>query len=233
VLKISNICAGYGLAPVLNGLSMELEGGEVKTLLGPNNAGKSTMLKVICGLLRPTKGEITLDETNIIHLLPDEINAKGLVLVPERRRLFPDMTVIENLLLGNYCKKARPNRRNLLEMVHNLFPRLKERPKQLAGTLSGGEQQMLAIARGLMAQPRFLLLDEPSLGLAPIIIKVIFNNLRNLTNEGIAILLAEQNSTQALKVSKYAYVLANGCVALEGVSNTMDPKRVEELFLRR
>jgi len=230
MLKLSGIIAGYGLAPVLNGISVELDAGEFKTLLGPNNAGKSTALRVICGLLSPKGGTVIWDGLELTSLPPEDIVAKGLVLVPERRRIFSEMTVNENLLLGNYPKKVRANRKVLLEMVYSLFPRLQERPKQQAGTLSGGEQQMLAIARGLMAQPKILLLDEPSLGLAPIVIKLIFSSLRGLTKEGITILLAEQNSAQALKVSDYAYVLANGRIALQGSSQSMDRRNVEALY---
>ena len=234
MLKIGNIRAGYDFVTFLNDVSMELPEGETRSVIGANNSGKTTLFRVISGLLRPFSGEMTFCGENLIGLTTAQIVELGVILVPERRRLFARMSVHENLLLGSYSARGKKERKKSLEHVYGLFPVLKERSKQLAGILSGGEQQMLAIARGIMAQPKLLLLDEPSLGLSPLIVRNIFGIFKGLNEQGVLILLAEQNADVALKASRRSTVLSNGRVALEGESKELlEDKRVEDIYLGR
>lgn len=216
MLMLSHLDVFYGDAQALWDVSMTVEEGEIVTLLGSNGAGKSTTLRTISGLLHPKKGEVRLGEASLSKITPSAIVAHGISHVPEGRRLFPNMTVRENLLVGAFHTKAWPNRNENLQKMYELFPVLKGRKNQLAGTLSGGEQQIAAIGRGLMSNPSFLLLDEPSLGLAPLIVEVIFKVLADLNKGGITILLIEQNAHIALQVSHRGYVMETGKITLEG-----------------
>ncbi|MDY7032967.1 MAG: ABC transporter ATP-binding protein [Thermodesulfobacteriota bacterium] len=232
MLNIRKIDAGYDTVKILDSVSLELLEGETRSVIGANNSGKTTLFKAITGLIRPFSGEITFDGVNLIGLTTAQIVEMGIVLIPERRRLFSRMSVHENLLLGSYAARGRKERRKNLAFVYDLFPVLKNRSKQLAGILSGGEQQMLAIARGIMAKPRLLLLDEPSLGLSPMIIQDIFGIFASLNEQGVFILLAEQNAEVALRASSRTYVLSNGRVALRGESRALlQDKRVENIYL--
>ncbi|MDR5695410.1 MAG: ABC transporter ATP-binding protein [Armatimonadota bacterium] len=216
MLRVQGIQAGYGKIPVLRGIDLEVEEGELVTLVGGNGAGKTTTLRVISGLLRPWSGTVSLDGVRIDRLPPHEIVSLGLVHVPEGRRLFPRMSVMENLELGARTVEGRKRKTENLRRVFSLFPILEERKGQLAGTLSGGEQQMLAIARGLMAAPRILMLDEPSQGLAPLLVRRIFEAIQEINREGTAILLVEQNVQHALRLAQRGYVLENGRIVLQG-----------------
>jgi branched-chain amino acid transport system ATP-binding protein len=217
LLNIENVNAGYGEIQVLHDISMQVKEGEILSIIGANGAGKSTLLKVISGLIVPSAGSIEFAGETISGMSPDEIVDRALIHVPEGRRLFSLMSVYENLEMGAYSKRAEPNfKPNLLE-VHKLFPRLEEREKQLAGTLSGGEQQMVAIGRGIMAQPRILMLDEPSLGLAPVLKKDIFAAIKKIADEyGTTIVLVEQDVMNSLAISDRAYVMEQGQVVIEG-----------------
>jgi branched-chain amino acid transport system ATP-binding protein len=201
---------------VLRDVALRIDEGEIVSVVGANGAGKSTLLKAIAGLVRATAGEIRFGGERLDRLPTDHIVALGIVRVPEGRRIFPEMTVLENLELGSYLARARRRRAESLGRVFTLFPRLQERTKQLAGTLSGGEQQMLAIARGLMSLPRLLMLDEPSLGLAPLVVREIFDTIRRINAEGTTILLVEQDVMHSLRMSHRGYVLENGTIVLQG-----------------
>ncbi|HUO62949.1 MAG TPA: ABC transporter ATP-binding protein [Terriglobales bacterium] len=216
LLELINVEVAYGDLPALRGVSVSVEAGETLSVVGANGAGKTTMLRVISGLMRPRAGQILLDGERLDHLPSHAIVAQGVVQVPEGRKIFPSLTVLENLELGSYVPAAKARRREGLEQVFALFPRLGERRRQAAGTMSGGEQQMLAIGRALMARPRVLMLDEPSLGLAPIIVKEIFRIIGEINRLGTTVLLVEQNTRQALALSRRGYVLENGRVVLEG-----------------
>jgi branched-chain amino acid transport system ATP-binding protein len=216
VLLVRDLHAGYRDIPVLRGVSLAVGAGEIVALVGPNGAGKTTTLRAIAGLLAPTAGEIAFEGRRLDGVPAHRVVAQGLVLTPEGRKLFPSLTVRENLELGGYLPAARARRRETLERVMALFPILAERQRQPAGTLSGGEQQMLAIARSLMAGPRLLMLDEPSLGLAPMIVDRIFEVIQAIHRDGIPVLLVEQNVHRALALAARAYVLEQGAVALEG-----------------
>jgi len=216
VLAIKNIDVSYGDVQVIWDLSFEIKSGEVLALIGANGAGKSTTLRTISGILRPTRGEILFEDQPIHTVEPYRLIEMGIAHVPEARRLFVEMTVEENLDMGSLKGAARKDRAQTKEMIFNLFPRLRERQYQMAGTLSGGEQQMVAIARGLMAKPKLLMLDEPSLGLAPILVREIFNVINRIRKEGVTVLIVEQNVKQTLATSDRAYVLENGRVTLEG-----------------
>ena len=216
LLELSGVEVAYGDLPALRGVSLAVEAGETLSVVGANGAGKTTMLRAISGLLRPRAGQILLDGKRLDTLPSHAIVERGVVQVPEGRKIFPSLTVLENLELGSYIAAAKVWRREGLERVFTLFPRLKERERQAAGTMSGGEQQMLAIGRALMARPRLLMLDEPSLGLAPIIVKEIFHIIREINRLGTTVLLVEQNTRQALGLSRRGYVLENGRVVLEG-----------------
>ena len=216
MLEVSGIDVGYGDVQVLHGMSMTVEEGEIVALVGANAAGKTTTINTMSGLMRPNRGSIQFRGRRIDHLPPYEIVALGLVQVPEGRRLFPYMTVLENLELGAYSREARQQRTKSLEMVFGLLPTLKDRQGQLAGSLSGGEQQMLAIGRGLMALPRLLMLDEPSIGLAPLLVKQILETVRDVNSQGTTVLLVEQNVQHSLRLAHRGYVLENGKIVLEG-----------------
>ncbi len=218
MLEVNHIDVYYGVVPVLKGLSLEVGKGEFVSLLGPNGAGKTTLVKTLMGVLRPRSGKIFLDGQEITGQAPHRIVELKLSLVPEGRLLFPEMSVLENLDLGASTPEARGKIAYSLERVFSLFPILKKRQSQASGTLSGGEQQMVAIGRALMSRPRLLFLDEPSLGLAPILIKDLFQRLMELHESGISILLVEQNAVQALKISQRAYVLESGKIVAEGSS---------------
>lgn len=231
-LEITNLTAAYGDVQVLWGVSFSVREGEIATLVGANGAGKTTTLKAISGVVRATGGEVLFDGERIDRLSSHEIAARGIAHVPEGRRLFPLMSVKENLELGAIRAEATRLRAESFERIFALFPNLEERENQLAGTLSGGEQQMVAIARGLMARPRLLILDEPSLGLAPIIVKEMFDIVFTINREGITILLVEQNVQQSLKLANRAYVLENGRVVIEGTgAELLGDQRVREAYL--
>lgn len=216
MLRVENIDVAYGDVQVLHGMSLAVEEGEIVALVGANAAGKTTTINTISGIIRPIVGAITFRGQRIDHLNPYDVVALGLVQVPEGRRLFPYMTVLENLELGAYSREARRQRAKSLEMALGLLPILKERQGQLAGSLSGGEQQMLAIGRGLMALPRLLMLDEPSLGLAPMLVKQILETVRDVNARGMTVLLVEQNVQHSLRLAHRGYVLENGRIVLEG-----------------
>lgn len=224
MLRVDDIVTSYGPIVALRGVSLEARKGEVTCLLGPNGAGKTTALYTIAGVLKPKQGNILFEDESIGGLVPAKIVRKGISLVPEGRLVFPQLTVRENLHVGAYLRlrKERAEVNRDLEAAFQRFPRLKERTSQLAGTLSGGEQQMLAIARALMARPRLLLMDEPSLGLAPLIVEEIFREIRKLQREGTTILLVEQNARLALEVSQRFYLLKQGRITLAGVPGEMD-----------
>jgi branched-chain amino acid transport system ATP-binding protein len=221
LLTVSNLDIYYGAVHALKGVSFSVEQGEIVTLIGANGAGKSTTLRGVSGMVKPREGSVTFDGKSIAGVPPHELVKQGLVHVPEGRGIFANLTVDENLLLGAYTRKDREGIAKDRERALTLFPRVRERLKQVAGTLSGGEQQMLAIARSLLARPRLLLLDEPSLGLAPQIVQTIFKIIREINAEGTTILLVEQNAHMALKVAHRAYVLEVGMVAMEGKASDL------------
>jgi branched-chain amino acid transport system ATP-binding protein len=219
ILELENVQTFYGSIEALKGISIEVKHGEVVTLIGANGAGKSTTLRSINGLNHPRRGRIRFQGRDITHSSPHDIVERGIAQSPEGRRLFPRMTVLENLIMGTFQRKDRNNKKAVnedLDRVYTLFPRLNERKQQKAGTLSGGEQQMVAIGRALMAHPKLLLLDEPSMGLAPIFVERIFEIIREINSQGTPILLVEQNALMALDVASRGYVLETGNVALEG-----------------
>jgi branched-chain amino acid transport system ATP-binding protein len=216
VLAVEDLRAGYGDVSVLRGVSLEVAAGEVVALVGANGAGKTTTLRAVAGLLAPTGGSVRLDGVSITRWRAHEIVARGLLLVPEGRKIFPSLTVQENLELGAYRRAAKARRAESLDRVLRLFPILAARRRQMAGTLSGGEQQMLAIGRSLMGRPRLLMLDEPSLGLAPLVADQIFEIVERISAEGIPVLLVEQNVRRSLRIARHAYVLEQGAVALAG-----------------
>ncbi len=221
LLEIQNVSSGYGEVQILWNVSLNLERGKLTALVGSNGAGKTTLLRTVMGLLKPSQGTITFEGSDVTRVSPHAKAAQGLVLVPEGRQLFPSMSVYENLEMGAYTVRVRANFRENLEKVYDMLPRLQERADQKAGTLSGGEQQMLAVARGLMAQPEILMFDELSLGLAPVLVLSLFEVLQRLKDQGLTMLLVEQNVQMALAVSEYAYVLAEGRVDLEGPSKEL------------
>ena len=221
ILEIHEVSSGYGEVQVLWGASLELQDGRLTSLVGGNGVGKTTLLRSVMGLVHPWKGSVWFDGRDVSHVPPYSKAEMGLVLVPEGRQLFTDMSVVENLEMGASPKHARSNLNKNLQRVFEMFPRLKERKNQKAGTLSGGEQQMLAVGRGIMADPKVLMIDELSLGLAPVLVLQLFEVLRELKNLGITLLLVEQNVQMALAVSDYAYVLAQGKVEMEGPSREL------------
>lgn len=215
MLEIKNLAVSYGAINALQGVSLSVEQGKIVTLIGSNGAGKSTTLRAISGLIKPKSGEILYEAKSLAGLPPHEIVKRGLCHVPEGRMIFANLTVMENLQMGAYLQTDRALIKRELELVLATFPRLKERAQQIAGTLSGGEQQMLAIGRALMGRPRFLLLDEPSLGIAPLLVKTIFEKIVEINRQqGITILLVEQNANLALEISHYGYVLETGRIIL-------------------
>ncbi len=232
ILEARDLASGYGELQILWDVSLNLQQGRLTTVVGSNGAGKTTLLRTLMGLLKPWKGTISFDGRDVTRLSPHEKAELGMILIPEGRQLFTDMTVLENLEMGATPKRARPKMEENLEKVFELFPRLKERMHQKAGTLSGGEQQMLAIGRGLMGDPILLMLDEPSLGLAPLLVIELFDIIRQLKEAGLTMLLVEQNVHLALAVSDYAYVLSQGRIEIEGeaaVVRQMD--EVREAYL--
>jgi branched-chain amino acid transport system ATP-binding protein len=231
VLELDDVAVAYGKRRALEGVSLSVAPGEIVTLLGANGAGKSTTLRTVSGLVRPTRGRIRYEGRDITHLPADLIVAAGVSHVPEGREIFPEFTAHENLLVGGHTvERSRIGER--LESVFRLFPVLRDRQKQTAGTLSGGEQQMLAIGRALMSRPRVLLLDEPSLGLAPLLVHTIFEAIEEIHRQGTPVLLVEQNANAALRHSNRAYVLETGTVALEGASADVAANpRVKEAYL--
>lgn len=232
LLDVKGLRAGYGDVPVLRGIDLSIQAGSITALIGANGAGKTTLLRTISGIIPAEAGSIRYDGQDILGKPPQDIVRAGLVQVPEGRRLFPDMTVFENLLIGSSSPTARPQRDENLKMVFGLFPKVRERGAQRAGTLSGGEQQMVAIARALMASPRLLLLDETSLGLAPIVVDEIFVAVRRLAAQGMTILVVEQNTALALEVADHGYVLEQGHFAMEGpASGLMADPRVKQAYL--
>ena len=232
MLRIENLDFSYGDLQVLWGISLEVKQGEIVTVLGGNGAGKSTTLKNISRLVRASRGTITFEGTDLGKLESHQVVELGVVQVPEGRRIFPEMTVLENLRMGSFIKSTRPDRQRNIERAFTLFPRLAERQKQLGGTLSGGEQQMLAIGRGLMTNPRLLLLDEPSLGLSPLFVKNIFEIIKEINKQGTTILLVEQNVFQSLRISHRAYVLETGRVVLSGTGEELlGNEHVKKAFL--
>ena len=232
MLEISDLVTAYGKIDALKGVSLEVESGKVTCLLGPNGAGKTTLMMTIAGLLHPRRGSIRLAGSELVGLSPARIVAHGVALVPENRLVFPHMSVRENLLAGAYQRGDKAGIDADLERMYGRFPRLRERNEQLAGTLSGGEQQMLAVARALMSRPRVLLMDEPSLGLAPQMVERVFDLIAELRDEGITILLVEQNVPMSLDVADRGLVLANGRVALSGPAEVLaEAEAVREAYL--
>lgn len=216
MLKIENLVVRYGMIEAIKGISFEVNDGEIVTLIGSNGAGKTTTMHAISGLIKPASGKITLDDKELTKMPSHKIVSLGLAQVPEGRRVFSQQTVEENLLLGAYSRKDKAAINNDLNHIYELFPRLLERRKQAAGTLSGGEQQMLAMGRALMANPKILLLDEPSMGLSPLLVKEIFRIIQDINKRGTTILLVEQNAKMALAIADRAYVLETGKITLEG-----------------
>ena len=232
MLKIEGLSFSYGDLRVLWEIDLEVNRGEIVTVVGANGAGKSTTLKNISRLVKWDSGSITFEGTDLSRLKSHEVVELGIVHVPEGRRIFPDMTVLENLAMGSYIRSARGERQANIDRCFQLFPRLKERARQLGGTMSGGEQQMLAIARGLMANPKLLLLDEPSLGLAPLLVRFIFDIIQEINRQGVTVLLVEQNVYQSLRIAHRAYVLETGRVALTGTGEgLLNDDHVKQAFL--
>ncbi len=234
LLRVEGLQVAYGDMVAVRDVSLEVPTGQIVSLVGGNGAGKTTTLRAVSGLLRPRRGRIELDGARIDGLGPAAIVARGIAHVPEGRQLFPTLTVRENLDLGARTRESRGQRASSLERVFTLFPRLAERQGQLAGTLSGGEQQMTAIGRALMACPRLLMLDEPSLGLAPIVVTAIFDNLSQVNRDGMTMLLVEQNVLRSLRLSQHAYVLENGVIALHGPGPALlADERIRAAYLGR
>lgn len=230
ILEIKNLSVSYGGIEAIKNISLDVEAGSIVTLIGSNGAGKSSTLRSIAGIVKAKSGEVLFEGENILGLSPDQIVKRGVTLVPEGRRVFPNLTVAENLHVGAYLRKddIKPD----LEYVYELFPRLKERSWQFAGTLSGGEQQMLAVGRAMMARPKLIMMDEPSLGLAPLIVQGIFDIIRTINKAGITVLLIEQNANMALKVADYAYVMQTGEITLSGTgADLLENEEVKEAYL--
>lgn len=231
MLKITELHVHYGKSHALQSISFEVAEGEVVALLGANGAGKTTTLRTISGLVKPTGGKIEFMSQDITNLAPHEIVNKGLIHVPQGRRVFPSMTVSENLEMGAFLRSDIETVKSDLDRVYGLFPVLKERRKQFAGTLSGGEQQMLAVGRGLMANPKLLMLDEPSMGLAPVIIEEMYERIQEIATIGVTILLVEQNATIALEVANRAYFLETGKITLSGKANELVGSDIVKAYL--
>ncbi|EYE87423.1 amino acid ABC transporter ATPase [Fervidicella metallireducens AeB] len=222
MLTIKNLKVNYGYVNALKGVDIDIKKGKIVSILGSNGAGKTSLLKAISGLVEDKEGQIIFDEKDITNLSTEKVVSLGISHCPEGRRIFPELTVEENLKIGAYVlRKSKINLNDEFNRVYSFFPKLKERSKQVAGTLSGGEQQMLAIGRALMSKPKLLMLDEPSLGLAPIIVSEIFKIIKDINKEGTTVLLIEQNANQALKISDYSYVLELGQVVTSGISQDL------------
>ncbi len=232
MLKVNELNVSYGAIHALKGISFDLNEGEIVALIGANGAGKSTTLNTISGIMKPDSGTVIFEEEEISQISPAHIVEKGIVQVPEGRKIFARMSVLENLELGAYTIKDKDVISAHMDEVFNIFPRLEERQRQMGGTLSGGEQQMLAIGRALMANPRLLLLDEPSMGLAPILVEQIFEIIQKINDEGVTILLVEQNAQMALSIADRGYVLETGTVALSGdADDLMENPEVQAAYL--
>jgi len=221
MLRLNNVHAGYDRTEVLRGVSIEVKPGEVVTIVGANGAGKTTTLRSLCGLVKPTQGTIEFEGQRLDGRRPDEVVEAGITLIPEGRQLFPFISVRDNLLMGAYKRSARNGYKQRLEQVLELFPRVRERLDQLAGSLSGGEQQMVAIARGLMAEPKLLMFDEPSLGLSPLLVSQVFDIIEKILSLGTTVLIVEQNIVHTLRIAHRGYVLENGAVTLTGTGREL------------
>ena len=231
MLEVSKLCAGYGALSILRGIDMHIEQGEIAAVLGSNGVGKTTLNNTLTGLIAPTHGSITWLGESIVGASSKRIVANGLIQVPEGRRIFPNLSVRENLELGSY-RRGKRNRSRNLEQILSWFPHLKERLGQYAGTLSGGEQQMLAIGRGLMGEPKLLILDEPSFGLSPLLVEEMFTLIKRINSEGMTVLLVEQNVVQSLGIADRAYVLENGVFALSGpAAEVLADPRLKQAYL--
>jgi len=232
MLKLDGLSVFYDGIHALQGVSLEVPDGKIVTLIGANGAGKATTLKAIVGLVKPASGSITWNGERLDGRPTKEIVSRGIALVPEGRRVFPNLTVDENLVLGAYARRDRAEVRRDRERILDLFPRLRERLRQHAGTLSGGEQQMLAVGRGLMSRPRVFMLDEPSLGLAPLVVRMIFDIVREINRSGTTVLLVEQNARAALDIADYGYVIETGAIAFHGTgASLLDDDRVRRAYL--
>lgn len=232
MLKVENLHVSYGMIDAVKGIDFHVNDGEIVALIGANGAGKTTTMHTISGLLKGKEGKILLDDADLAKVSADKIVGKGLVQVPEGRRVFTQMTVEENLQLGAYLRKDKEAVEKDFNHVYELFPRLNERKKQLAGTLSGGEQQMLAMARALMSNPKIMLLDEPSMGLSPLLVKEIFRIIKDINKQGTTIFLVEQNAKMALEIANRAYVLENGKIVLEGTGEElMNSEDIKKAYL--
>ena len=232
MLNVENLVVRYGMIEAIKGISFEVKDGEIVTLIGANGAGKTTTMHAISGLIKPASGTIYLDGTDLTKVPPHTIVSRGLAQVPEGRRVFAQETVEENLVLGAYFRKDKAKIDADMDNVYNLFPRLKERRTQLAGTLSGGEQQMLAMGRALMADPKILLLDEPSMGLSPLLVSEIFSIIEEINKQGTTVLLVEQNAKRALAIANHAYVLETGKITLSGTGSELaKDERVQKAYL--
>ena len=232
MLKVENLKVRYGMIEAIKGISFEVRDGEIVTMIGANGAGKTTTMHAISGLVKASEGSIRLDDTELTKTAPHKIVGMGLAQVPEGRRVFAEQTVEENLILGAYLRRDKDAMRKDMEDVYQLFPRLKERRTQAAGTLSGGEQQMLAMGRALMAKPSILLLDEPSMGLSPLLVSEIFHIIQEINDKGTTILLVEQNAKRALGIADRAYVLETGRITLEGTGEELSrDERVQKAYL--
>ena len=230
ILEIKNLSVSYGGIEAIKNISFDVEEGKIVTLIGSNGAGKSSTLRSIAGIVKAKHGEVLFEGENILGMSPDQIVKKGITLVPEGRRVFPNLTVYENLKIGAYLRKDKID--GDIEYVYSLFPRLEERSWQLAGTLSGGEQQMLAVGRALMAKPRVIMMDEPSLGLAPLVVKGIFDIIEQINKEGITVLLIEQNANMALKAAHNAFVMQTGEITMSGTgAELLANDEVKEAYL--
>lgn len=232
MLELQQVRAGYGSVEIIRDATLRVDEGRIVALLGANGAGKSTLLRVVNGLMKPLAGSVRFMGNDISGQRPDQVAEQGLIQVPQGRRLFTRLSVMDNLILGNTPRRARPQRHQLLDKVLAMFPVLQERRQQLAGTLSGGQQQMVAIGRALMGAPRLLVLDEPSIGLSPVVTMEVLTQLRKLNQEGMTVLLVEQNVAQALSVADHGYILENGAIALDGTADALRlDQRVRKAYL--
>lgn len=232
MLKVENLVVSYGGIEALKGISLNVPEGKIITLIGANGAGKSTLLRTIIGLVKPESGKISYNEKEITSLNSQKIVTTGITLVPEGRRVFANLTVLENLKIGAYMRNDKAEIEKDIEWIYGMFPRLQERNWQLAGTLSGGEQQMLAVGRALMCRPKLIMMDEPSLGLAPLVIKDIFRIIQEINAKGMTILLIEQNANMALKIADWAYVLETGRITMEGTGKELlENPQIREAYL--
>ena len=232
MLTVDNLCTSYGKIEALKGISLTVNEGEIVSLIGANGAGKSTTIKTISGQIHPREGSVVFEGENVAGMPAHLVTGKGIIQVPEGRRIFARMTVMENLEMGAFLRKDKDGIKADIDRVFELFPRLKERAGQKGGTLSGGEQQMLAVARGLMARPKLLMLDEPSMGLAPVVVELIFDTIQQLNKDGITILLVEQNAAMALQIATRGYVLETGTITLEGpAKELLTNEKVRKAYL--